>query len=251
MSDPVITFAEARAALSLTPPPGAKARVLAAVLEPRPSRMRRPVRAPILAFALLVSASAAAVGGPPLVRLATRAFTFGKEPNGDSLRARGEKVGVSTTARPAARSTPNRAVPREAAPSAVVTPPDAAPSTALAPAPDRRTPNASGAAEGKRVEPPGDSSLAQEVALYREAAALVATSPGLAIVRLRAHRERFPRSALGEEVSLRLVQAFGALGRASDAQREAQSFVVRYPRSAKYAELRAIADGAPLRRPEE
>jgi hypothetical protein len=120
-----------------------------------------------------------------------------------------------------------------------------------APDSDRRVPEARDTTDRTPIESPSESALAQEVAAYREAAALVATSPGLAIVRLRAHREHFPKSALGEEVSLRLVQAFAALGRTADARREAQSFVVRYPHSAKYQELRAVADGAPVRRPEE
>jgi TolA-binding protein len=93
--------------------------------------------------------------------------------------------------------------------------------------------------------------LAREVAAYREAAALVATSPGLALVRLRAHRDHFPSSPLAPEVSLRIVQAFTALGRETEARREARSFVIRYPHNAKRAEMQAVADGAPLERPEE
>jgi outer membrane protein assembly factor BamD (BamD/ComL family) len=79
----------------------------------------------------------------------------------------------------------------------------------------------------------------------------VTSSPGLAIVRLRAHRDHFPTSALGQEVSLRLVQAVTALGRDADARREAQTFVTRYPQSARRAEMEAIAGGAPLARPTE
>lgn len=253
MSDPVIPFAEAREALSLTPPPGAKARVLTAIRGTRAERARRPLRLPAIAFALLVSTTAAAVGGPPFVRWSTRALGVHTE------RHRPSPVAPSAEKQARARGTPGAARLVAEAPAEGALPPPASPAApveaptteVLSPDGKRRTASAPGTPGDPSADRARDSALAEEVAAYHEAAALIASSPGLAIVRLRAHRERFPKSVLGEEVSLRLVQAFGALGRDADARREAQSFVVRYPHSAKYRELRAIADGARVRRPDE
>jgi outer membrane protein assembly factor BamD (BamD/ComL family) len=83
--------------------------------------------------------------------------------------------------------------------------------------------------------------LAEEVAAYREAEALVGDSPALAVQRLNAFRHRYPASPLAEEASLRLIQALLALGRVDEARAQARHFVVRYPRSAKRAELEALA----------
>ncbi|HEV8550302.1 MAG TPA: hypothetical protein VGQ57_14760, partial [Polyangiaceae bacterium] len=59
---------QARALLRLKPPPGAEARVLRRVLERKRAPERRPLRPLVLVFSLLVSATAAAVGGAPLAR---------------------------------------------------------------------------------------------------------------------------------------------------------------------------------------
>ena len=257
MTDPVINFAEARGALSLTPAPGAKARIFAAIHEPRAERVRHPLRLPVIAFALLVSATAAAVGGPPLLRWSTNALAAQKEKYRASPAAPTSAKGGTTKARGATPAAPSATAPD---PAELIPTPSSPSSAASIDAPTtqnggrsaaRHDDSSRSASDTPASQAARDSALAEEVAAYREAAALVASSPGLAIVRLRAHRDRFPKSALGEEVSLRLVQAFGALGRDADARREAQSFVVRYPHSAKYRELRAIADGAPVRRPEE
>jgi len=101
------------------------------------------------------------------------------------------------------------------------------------------------------AQPASESLLAQQVAAYREASGLVQTSPGLAIVRLRAFQERWPTSPLGEEASIRLVQALVALGRDADARAQAAAFVTRYPASRRRAELEALASGARVERTNE
>ena len=111
------------------------------------------------------------------------------------------------------------------------------------PAPELPRSPAVGAAEHTSATPAQEapSTLAEEVAAYRAAEALVADSPGLAIARLNAFRHRYPASPLAEEASLRLIQALLALGRENEARRQARHFVVQYPRSAKRAELEALA----------
>jgi TolA-binding protein len=244
MTEPSLELARARELLAVTPPPGARARVLAAVLDSRRPVAQKPLwRALVLVTALLVTTTAAAVGGPALARWAGRQSRteFARSPGTAAVHparplphgGHAAPAHASPAANPPLSADPPPAVP-PLAPSAMLaptmSPPLARPRSSLEPPPPLL---------------PNPSLLAQEVAAYREAAALVATSPGLAIVRLRAHRERFPGSALGPEVSLRLVQAFTALGRSADARREAQSFLARYPRSPKRAEMLAIVDGAP------
>ena len=245
MNEPQLSLARARELLSVTPSPAVRARILRAVLAPRPPRARKSIgRTLVVVAALLVSATAAAVVAPP--RFA---------------RWLGWRSPLESAKRGATPSPP-RTRPRDARPVAphdgprVVSSSQAlvpSPPSVRAPEPPVPTvaPTARSAPPSTAPPAPSTSLLAQEVAAYREAAALVDTSPGLAIVRLRAHREHFPASALGPEVSLRLVQAFTALGRGADARREAQSFLVRYPHNPRRPEMQAIVDGAPLRTPSE
>jgi hypothetical protein len=244
MTEPSLELARARELLAATPPPGARARVLAAVLDSRRPVAQKPLwRALVFVSALLVTTTAAAVGGPALVRWAGRQSRaeFAPSPGAAALHP-ARPLTRGGHAAPA-HALPTPTPPLSAAPPSAV--PPLAPSAMLAPTVSPPTVRPRSSVEPTASSLPSPSALAQEVAAYREAAALVATSPGLAIVRLRAHRERFPGSALGPEVSLRLVQAFTALGRSADARREAQSFLARYPRSPKRAEMLAIVDGAP------
>jgi outer membrane protein assembly factor BamD (BamD/ComL family) len=89
------------------------------------------------------------------------------------------------------------------------------------------------------------------VAAFKEAESLLAASPGLAIVRLRAFKEHWPHSPLGEEASIRVIQALVALGRDADARAQAARFIEQYPRSSRRAELAAFADGVKSQRPPE
>lgn len=237
MTAPHVSVARARELLTVSAPAGARARVLRQVLAVRPGTARRSIRRTlILVTALLVSATAAAVAGPALVRWTGWSATV---PAPRRVVTPPSRVAPARTRGPATKT-------HEPGPAVVETPTASpAPDTSSV-SPPRPVPGP-GLAARPAPSPstvPSASSLAQEVAAYREAAALVTTSPALAIVRLRAHREHFPASALGPEVSLRLVQAFTALGRSADARREAQSFLIRYPQSSKRAEMQAIVDGA-------
>jgi hypothetical protein len=237
MTEPKVSIARARELLAVPAAAGARARVLGRVLAVRPGTVRRPLRrALVLATALLVSATAAAVAGPALVRWT--GWSDNVTVPGRALTPP-SRVGP-TRSRPPLAKTPSPApmLAIEPPPSPVAT--DA--SAVSSPLPPATVPIAARPAPTPAATS-STSTLAQEVAAYREAAALVATSPALAVVRLRTHREHFPASALGPEVSLRLVQAFTALGRGADARREAQSFLIRYPRSPKRAEMQAIVDG--------
>jgi len=231
-------LARARELLSVEPAPGAKARVLANVLA-GPSRQRRSPRgALIVAFALLGASTAAALGTPEIARW----FAAPARSGGTAPLSRTPDHARATTAR---HVPPPAAAASDAAsiepPSSLPLEPSSGQSAAPGALPSPETEHRS-AAVTPSAAPSAASTLAQEVAAYEEAAALVTTQPGLAIVRLRAHRERFPASALGEEVSLRLVQAFTALGRVADARREAAAFVTRYPRSPKRAAMQTLAD---------
>ena len=86
----------------------------------------------------------------------------------------------------------------------------------------------------------GASSLALQVAAYKDASALVARRPADAVTKLDAFRRTFPSSPLLPEAQVRLIQALGALGRTEDARREARDFLVRYPASTRRAELEAL-----------
>jgi TolA-binding protein len=241
MNDVSGNLARARELLNLEPTPGAKARVLANVRAGTKRERRSPGRALIVAFALLGASTAGALGMPEVARwflapaLPPAAASV---PSGAPIR---------TPPLPPRHLAPSEGTPAASTsdtaslePGTRPLPPASRPPLPAAPALDieRRAPAASGSAA-----PSAGSTLAQEVAAYEEAAALVSTQPGLAIVRLRAHREHFPGSALGEEVSLRLVQAFTALGRDADARREAAAFIARYPRSPKRAAMQTLAEG--------
>jgi hypothetical protein len=149
------------------------------------------------------------------------------------------------------RVSPAPATVESAAPEDTLVPtPDlpALPSSAPASAPVN---SAKALAPSVPSSPPGPSELAEQVAAFKEAESLLATSPGLAIVRLRAFKERWPRSPLGEEASIRVIQALVALGRDADARALAARFVEQYPRSSRRAELAALAAGAKPNRPEQ
>jgi hypothetical protein len=248
MTHPSSEFAAARAAVTLSPPIGARERVLHRLVSNGSRRGARPVRALVLVLTTLVTTTAAAVGVSVVPRwLEQHRFL----------------IAGAHGSMPAARdaTTPNsrRAVPH-AAPAAA----SAVPGPALLPSPDLPElpapleprplpaviPHPSAHVEAA-TPAASESLLSQQVAALREASGLVATSPGLAIVRLRAFEERWPNSPLGEEAAVRLVQALVALGRDADARSQAHAFVTRYPASRRRAEMDALVSGAPLNRSQE
>ncbi|HEY3499073.1 MAG TPA: outer membrane protein assembly factor BamD [Polyangiaceae bacterium] len=223
-------IAGAREALrNVTPPRGARERVLSAVLF-RPRREAPKLTVAVALLLVLVASSAAAFGLAVASRLgllrradAPRAAPAGQTPQ-------------ASPRRPAARATAP-ATASQAAPAA----PELAPEVALPPALEAaprvavNTPR-----QASPVKADSDSLLSLQVAAYKEASALVAVDPGAAVTRLQAFRRRYPTSSLLPEVQLRLIQALGKLARTDDARREARAFLARYPASSRRAELEAL-----------
>ncbi len=220
----------ARALLTTEPLAGASERVRRAVLAGAEWKRPRRARPLVLAMAVALTTSAAAlavVGAPQL---------------GKTLALWRHTSSSTAPSVPAPSAQKPRPTAKPAAPLLRSAPPEMrAPSVAsVNPVPELpRSP----AAERASATPAHDSpsSLAEEVAAYSEAEALVGESPGLAIPRLNAFRHRYPASPLAEEASLELIQALLALGRKDDARRQARHFIVQFPRSAKRAELETLA----------
>ncbi len=85
------------------------------------------------------------------------------------------------------------------------------------------------------------SELSQQVRAYQAAVDLIPTRPAEALGALRAFRSRWPRSALGQEADLRIVQTLLALGRTEEGRQAARVFVDRYPGSPRAPDMRAVA----------
>lgn len=86
------------------------------------------------------------------------------------------------------------------------------------------------------------SELSEQVAEYATSVASMRSNPGAALERLRAHRQRWPRSAIVHEVDLRIIEALVALGRRGEAVTAARAFLQRYPGSAFRSEARHIVE---------
>lgn len=88
------------------------------------------------------------------------------------------------------------------------------------------------------------SELSLQVHEYREAVAPMRSEPQLALARLQAFRSRWQRSAISEEVDLRIVEALRLLGRQPEAAAAARHFLRNYPRSAHAGEMLRISGSA-------
>jgi TolA-binding protein len=88
----------------------------------------------------------------------------------------------------------------------------------------------------------GASELSQQVADYRIAVAELRHNPPLALERLKAHRAKWPSSAIRHEVDLRIIEALVTLGRHNEARDAARGFLQQYPDSARAMEVRRIAE---------
>lgn len=264
MSNPVPTFATVRELLAKPPPLHAKREVLLRLLTSGRSRARPPLRAVIVAFATLVTVTAAvgmtvvphwfAPRRPlaPLVPAPRTTATTRSTPRSARPLAPGPILPAPAPALPAAPvlgpDLPAVPVPGPDLP--VVPGPDL-PAVPSGPAPSPAVSPTKAPASVVVAPPPGPSELAEQVAAFKEAENLLAASPGLAIVRLRAFEARWPQSPLNEEANIRIIQALVALGRDADARKHAARFVERYPRSPRRAELAALAAGVELKRPDE
>lgn len=236
MTDVNSALERARALLATEPLPGAQQRVLAAVLARDKAPRPRRARALVLAVAVVLTTSAGAlalVEAPRLGRALALVRHAGSwaTPNTSAVGARKARP-EAKPAVPASSAGPQWGPPSVAS----VNPTPELPHAPAASSSVHANANASAAHDAP-------SSLAEEVAAYREAEALVGDSPGLAVARLNAFRHRYPASPLVEEASLRLIQALLALGRDDEARRQARHFVQLYPTSAKRAELERFANG--------
>jgi hypothetical protein len=88
--------------------------------------------------------------------------------------------------------------------------------------------------------------LAEEEAILEEARSLLASSPARALGLLQRHRARYPSGQLAAERMFLSVDCLRRLGRRTEAQREADALVARYPSSA-YARRAPLLLGAPSR----
>jgi hypothetical protein len=224
----------ARKILTRPPSPGAKTRIFRALRAEERAGSKATLRTAVAVFATLVTTTAAAVGINVVPRwLGSISTSSAPSEASRPTRETAEATSPRRQTPPASITSP---VPGLDLPSVPLPSPEP-PATPLAATPRPSTPVPASAAPETE-----ESVLAQQVEAYREAVALVGASPGLAVVRLRAFEDRWPKSPLREEVSLRLVQSLMGLGRQADAQVQARAFVKRYPRSAKRAEMQAIAE---------
>jgi hypothetical protein len=223
------------------PSPGARERIYAQIVAPRPLVRHRLLSPALVAATVLVASGAAAVSlvivdWPAVFRMS-------------------ENV---PDAAPNARNTPKRTVGRvgrhrsdaqpatPTAPTSSATPPTAASSEQEpATAPSRQAPARVGADRSSSHEaesPPRSSELAQQVKAYRKAVALIRDEPSRALGELRAFRSQWPTSALSHEVDLRIVQTLVALRDSAEAGREAEVFLARHPDSPRTAEMQALVE---------
>lgn len=237
-------LAARRALHGVVPSPGARERLYSSIVAPR-----RPVRHKLLGPALvtaavLVASGAAAVGfGIVDLPLPFRAARTASE---------AAPSATLTAKRTVGRVGKNRSDPQPATPTALPYPP-VPPTAALseqqqATAQMPRTAPATGIAGASRhssESPAQASELAQQVKAYRRAVTLISGQPARALDELRAFRRQWPGSALSHEVDLRIVQTLLTLGNRTEAQREAEVFLARHPRSGRDNEMRAIVEAAP------
>lgn len=90
--------------------------------------------------------------------------------------------------------------------------------------------------------PPPESELSIQVSEYRAALEQLPQDAAAALGKLEAHRRAWPKSAIRHEVDLRIIMTLLAVGRASEAQREAQRFLTSYPTSPQRQAVRRIAE---------
>ncbi|GEM_PF-3424336 len=231
----------------VAPLQGSKARVYEQVVTSSARRKRVGVRVALVGFCLAGSTSAMALGYQWVANRSTM------------------PAGAAASGLAALRPTPVPRMPdhRRIDPDPRLTNGSEAPAqneanTTVGPA--RRTLNPAAASNAARqrpavvatekaspVEPPAApvvevSELSQQVRDYHEAVAPMRTNPQLALSRLRAYRSKWPQSAIGEEVDLRVVEALLALGRRHEAASAAGRFTRRYPGSARAAEMRRLSE---------
>jgi hypothetical protein len=233
---------------SIGPPAGARERVrqgLEERLEPSPDRRFRFVlRIAFVALGLLVGTTAAVAGiywwhtsrtpasrmsrthgpaGVPVVQPQSLTTPPALQPAPSTIEPPTSEA-LRTMVSPRIRES-RRAHMREVArtPASSFAPrPEAAPTSASAP----------------QVAPPPPSLLAQQVARYRQIAALKDDKAALA--GWQAMRNEWPASTLRHEIDLNIIDTLGRLGRKEEARREATGFLEHFPNSSRAAEMRRL-----------
>ncbi len=100
----------------------------------------------------------------------------------------------------------------------------------------RRTRRARGR---QRAAAPTPSQLAKQVGEFERAMATADTQPGRTLTALRAFRRSWPNSPLAHEADLAIFEVLTRLDHQAAADRAGRSFLRRYPKSPKAAQVRA------------
>jgi hypothetical protein len=221
----------------VTAAPGARERIYADIVTPRPRARHRLLSPALITASVLVASGAAAVSLglvelPAPFRAPQTAPEAAPSPPTATKRSVGRAKRHQSEQQPA-RPTASTDDP-EPATATFAEPEPAAPSRHVT-APSEPGTNTHGA---EATAPP--SELALQVKAYRRAVTLIPGEPGRALGELRAFRSQWPGSSLSHEVDLRIVQTLLTLGNRSEAQREAAAFLARYPSSPRAAEMQAI-----------
>jgi hypothetical protein len=143
---------------------------------------------------------------------------------------------------------------REAPPGSAIEPNIASPEHAAAPESSsaRPAPRAASTGSAPRVAPAAvdhgprrdgrdgllHTEVLRELSLVREASAAVAREPARALALTERHRREFPRGSMIEEREAIRIRALAALGRADEAEREAERFLRAHPFSPHAEQVR-------------
>lgn len=113
----------------------------------------------------------------------------------------------------------------------------------LAPLPRAPLPHAASNSIQKKVPEAEkmDDELAEQIRAYK--LALSTAEPTVRATRLRAFKQRYPKSPLLHEVDLNLVAALGEAKAPEQQRAAAQQFLAEHPESARAAEVQTLADG--------
>jgi hypothetical protein len=240
---------------TIGPPVGARERVRQALqdrLEPPGRRRLGLVPRVVLVSLVVLVGGAAAIAGfygwqahgtptPKAVRAQStaRASVVPAEPPAASPSPQRESSAVEPTHFQSPR-TPGPARAREAR---HVRPREDLNTGTIDPVPQTEAPPTSQPSQTPPMQP---SALAQQVAMYRQIAALEDDDAKLA--GWRAMRDRWPSSTLRHEIDLNVVDTLGRLGREDESRREAKGFLQRFPGSPRAEEMRQLLGERPAPR---
>lgn len=240
--------ATARALLRRTAPlPGSKGRIYRRVVAHQPHHVRTGMRAATVAFCVAASTSAMALGYRWVTQGVPAVLHTEVQPQTSPLASqvpRRHKIG-----NPAHQAVDTREI-TTALPTAVVPVATSSSSRSVATANNAShvglrsviTMDTNGVVSPAAPTLVAESELSQQVRDYRDAMAAMRTDPNLALEKLLTYRSKWRRSAIAQEVDLRVIEALTALGRHHEAANAARAFVQSYPDSAHLGQMRRIAD---------